>query len=154
VSTDNVVQIPVIQITKQRALEDGSTVSFQTYAAQDEPKERLDALMDKLTEVSDRQQLHATLAREEQLLYNASAELERMSEGMKKADERVASLAREHHANSNRRGEFKLPEAEAKGREGLKTNLEMLTQKRDQLAARVDELRTILGKQAFLKAAE
>ena len=152
-SNDNVVQIPLIQITKQRALEDGSTVSFQTYAAQDEPKEKLDALMDKLTEVSDRQQLHATLAREEQLLYNASAELERMEEGMKKADERVASLAREH-LGSGRRGDFTLPAGEAKAREGLKTNLEMLTQKRDQIASRVDELRTILGKQAFLKAAE
>jgi len=153
VSNDNVEQIPVIQITKQRSLDDGSVLSFQTYVAQDAPKEKLDELMDKLTYVSDRQAVHSALAREEQLLYNADSELERMQDGLKKADERVASLARQH-ADSARRGDFKLPDAEAKAREGLTTNLQMLKQKRDQYAARVEEFRATLGKRPILKAAE
>ena len=152
-SNDNVVQIPVIQITKQRSLEDGSALSFQTYVAQDASKEDLDTLLDKLTFVSDRQQLHAELARNEQLLFNTQSELDRMVDGMGKADERVASLAREH-ASSTRRGEFRLPDAEAKAREGLRTNIDLITQKRDQLATHVEELRVVLGKAPTLKAAE
>jgi len=153
VSDDKAVQIPVIRISMQRSFDDGSVLSMETYAAQDAPAGELSALMDKITQVSDRQALHADLSREEKLLYNQETELERMVEGLKKCDERAAALA-VHHTASQRRGDFKLPETEVKAREGLKTNIEMMTQKRDQLAERVEELRTILGKGPVLKAAE
>lgn len=135
--------VPVIRVSVQRQLENAVMI-FETYTAQDIEPKALDNLLDKLNGAAQRQSLYADLEREKRNAYNDSFEIERMETQLKEIDTLYAERASEH-AQSGRRGEYKIGEAEHKQRASFVTQIESVRKKHERALKKAAELEAQLG---------
>lgn len=110
---------PVIRISYQSSLGEGSGAVFETYMPQSASVLDITAIMNKLREVCDRQTAVAKIAELKRAIASDKAHLEAGKADMVRIEE--------HQMNtwiaSGRKGEFRLSQAEAQARQNVEGSL-------------------------------
>jgi uncharacterized protein (DUF342 family) len=132
---------PVIRISYQSSLGEGSGAVFETYTPQSASVDDISVIMDKLREVCDRQIAVTKIAELKHAIASDKAHLEAGKADMQRIEEHQMNT----WIGSGRKGEFKLTQAEAQARQNVEGSLISRQKSIEHLEAQLAEYQAKIG---------
>lgn len=144
--SEDIKNNPVVRISLTSALGDKAQISFETYVDATVSKDFMDAFVDKLVSVKDRQQgfeelkgLDALIVTETNLNKSLEADLLRL-------DTMENEKAKAHNSRGNSRLAYVTPAKEVESRRNMVANIEHRRQRLADLRNEAERRREVVGK--------
>ncbi len=141
--SDTIKNNPVIRISLTAAVGDKAQISFETYADAAAPKEFLDAMLDKLVAVKDRQVAFAELAGLDNLIITEGNQLKALEGDLLREDARQQALAKNAKET---RVPYKAKQADVTARENIVANIGHRKNRMEDLKAELKRRQELVGK--------
>lgn len=135
---------PALGISLQLQLDERRQVVFQTHVAQDMGEQAINALLDKLARVADRQEARYRLGPLKKQLEANETIIERATGDLARVDERN----RAEWSRQQKRGDPRLSAKDTQDKANIEISVKRLQQDSDRLKIEIKECEALLGGEA------
>lgn len=133
---------PVIRISVAGTVGDKCQISFETYVDVETPKEVMNALVDRLMSVRDRQLAYYEVKDLERLFEIENNQLHGLMSDLDREDQRQAKLKSEAGPS---RTPYKLPQKDVQARENIVTNVKVRKERLAKLVEDINNRKALVG---------